>query len=304
MARRLPLALAVLTWTAAAVCGGPVLYLRPAAVLAAGDFTLGAIADVRSDDPREAAELAASSLGPAPGRAAYLPPLEVRRRVKNTWAGQVDLVGAGVALLPQDSVPPRQQAAAAALLAALSGAGRAGAGWLEVDFLSPLPENTGEVRFPGDLSRGARPSGRMQIGLGEASVLVFVHPIAPVARASRDLPRAHPLTAGDVDFVEEDLSKLGGGYLTAADLQGSFRLLVPVSRGALLEPSRLARNLLVKAGERVTVVLVRPGLTLTLAGKAWGSAGEGEAVEVSLRDPARRFRGRVLANGEVLVEQL
>jgi flagella basal body P-ring formation protein FlgA len=92
--------------------------------------------------------------------------------------------------------------------------------------------------------------------------------------------------------------------LTAAGLQGSFRLLSPVRRGALLEPSRLARNLLVKAGERVVVVLVRAGLSVTFTGKAWGSAGPGEIVEVSLRDTARRLRGRVTEAGEVVVEQL
>jgi flagella basal body P-ring formation protein FlgA len=144
----------------------------------------------------------------------------------------------------------------------------------------------------------------MQVGFGEASVLVFVHPFAEVARATRDLPRGRLLSPEDVEFSPQDLSGLRGSYLTASGLQGSFRLLYPVARGALLEPARLARNLLVKAGERVVVVLVRPGLSVTLTGKAWGSAGPGETVEVSLRDPLRRFRGRVMETGEVVVEQL
>jgi flagella basal body P-ring formation protein FlgA len=139
---------------------------------------------------------------------------------------------------------------------------------------------------------------------GESGVLVFVHPFAAVARAARDLPRGQLLDPADVEFVDQDLSVLRGGYLTASGLQGSWRLLYPEPRGALLQPSRLARNLLVKAGERVVVVLVRPGLSITLNGKALGSGGPGETVEVSLRDPARRFRGRVTEAGEVVIEQL
>jgi len=301
MSGRLALVLAGLLWTATAALGGPVLYLRPSAVLPAGELTLGAIAEVHGAEPRDAAELAAVPLGPAPARPGYLPPLEVRRRLERSWAGSVDLVGAGVALLPEDAVPARQQAQAAELLAALARAG-AGEGWLEVDLLSPLPESPGAAVLP--IGIPGRPSGRMQIGIGQASVLVFVHPFAAVARAARDLPRGHLLDPADVELVEQDLSELRGGYLTAAGLQGSFRLLSPVQRGALLEPSRLARNLLVKAGERVVVVLVRAGLNITLTGKAWGSAGPGEMVEVSLRDPARRFRGRVTEAGEVVVEQL
>jgi flagella basal body P-ring formation protein FlgA len=206
-----------------------------------------------------------------------------------------------VALLPEGAVPARQQAQAAELLAALGRAG-VGEGWLEVELLSPLPESPGEAVLPAGPS--GRPSGRMQVGFGEASVLVFVHPFAAVARAARDLPRGQLLGPADVEFAEQDLSELRGGFLTAPGLQGSFRLLYPLQRGALLEPSRLARNLLVKAGERVVVVLVRPGLSVTLTGKAWGSAGPGETVEVSLRDPTRRFRGRVTDAGEVVVEQL
>jgi flagella basal body P-ring formation protein FlgA len=301
MPGRLALLLAGLLWTATAASGGPVLYLRPAAVLPAGEFTLGAIAEVRGAEAQEAAGLAAVPLGPAPARPAFLPALEVRRRLERSWTGRADLVGAGVALLPEGAVPARQQAQAAELLAALGRAG-VGEGWLEVELLSPLPESPGEAVLPAGPS--GRPSGRMQVGFGEASVLVFVHPFAAVARAARDLPRGQLLGPADVEFAEQDLSELRGGFLTAPGLQGSFRLLYPLQRGALLEPSRLARNLLVKAGERVVVVLVRPGLSVTLTGKAWGSAGPGETVEVSLRDPTRRFRGRVTDAGEVVVEQL
>jgi flagella basal body P-ring formation protein FlgA len=301
MRGRSALLLAGLLWTATAAGGVPVLYLRPAAVLPAGQFSLGAIAEVRGAETGEAATLAAAPLGPVPRQPAFLPPLEVRRRLERSWSGSVDLVGAGVALLPEGSVPEAQLAQAVELLAALGREG-GGEGWLEVELLTPLPGGTGPVVLPAGLL--GRPSGRMQIRLGQGSVLVFVHPYAAVARAARDLPRGRLLDPADVEFAQQDLSELGPGYLTASGLQGSFRLLYPVPRGALLEPSRLAREQLVRIGERVVVVFVRPGLSITLSGKALGSGGPGETVEVSLRDPARRFRGRVTEAGEVVVEQL
>jgi flagella basal body P-ring formation protein FlgA len=191
------------------------------------------------------------------------------------------------------------------LLSAL-GRASAGEGWLEVELLSPLPQGPGEAALPASTSTGpsARLSGRMQVAIGGGSVLVFVHPYAAVACAARDLARGQLLGPADVELAEQDLSALRSGYLTTSGLQGSFRLLYPVPRGALLEPSRLARELLVKAGERVVVVLVRPGLSITLNGKALGSGGPGDTVEVSLRDPARHFRGRITEAGEVVIEQL
>jgi len=296
----LALVLAGLLWTATTARGGPVLYLRSMAVLPAGQLTLGAVAEVHGVQAREAAELAALPLGPVPARPAFLPPLEVRRRLARSWGGGADLVGEGVVLLPEGAVPERQRAQAAELLAALGRAG-AGEGWLEVELLSPLPEGLGPAVIP---SVAGRLSGRVQVGLGEVSILVNVHPFAAVARAARDLPRGHLLDPADVELVEQDLTELRGRYLTVSGLQGSLRLQSPVRRGALLEPSLLARNLLVRAGERVVVVLVRSGLSVTMTGKAWGSAGPGEMVEVSLRDPSRRFRGRVSETGEVIVEQL
>ncbi|OHD76144.1 MAG: flagella basal body P-ring formation protein FlgA [Spirochaetes bacterium RBG_16_67_19] len=300
----LALVLAGLLWTVMTARGGPVLYLRSMAVLPAGQLTLGAVAEVHGVQAREAAELAALPLGPVPARPAFLPPLEVRRRLARSWGGGADLVGEGVVLLPEGAVPERQRAQAAELLAALGRAG-AGEGWLEVELLSPLPERPGLGVIPAVIpSVAGRLSGRVQVGLGEVSILVNVHPFAAVARAARDLPRGHLLDPADVELVEQDLTELRGGYLTVSGLQGSLRLQSPVRGGALLEPSLLARNLLVRAGERVVVVLVRSGLSVTMTGKAWGSAGPGEMVEVSLRNPSRRFRGRVSETGEVIVEQL
>ncbi len=58
MSGRPALLLAGLLWTATAAGGGPVLYLRSAAVLPAGELSLGAIAEVRGAEPQEAALLA------------------------------------------------------------------------------------------------------------------------------------------------------------------------------------------------------------------------------------------------------
>ena len=148
------LILAGLIWTASAASGGPVLYLRPTAVLPAGGLSLGAIADVRSEDPREAAGLAALGLGAVPARAAFLPPQEVRRRVERSWAGRVDVVGAGVALLPEAAVPAASRAQAGAVLHAL---GRAGLGWVEVDLLSPCrPQLARRASSPPSRRAGCR----------------------------------------------------------------------------------------------------------------------------------------------------
>jgi hypothetical protein len=190
-ARRLAAFLAALTLCAGAASGGPVVYLHPSAVVPPGGLALGSIAAVVSDDPAQAAALASLVVGEAPGRLCYLPLAEVRRRVARAYPAQVDLVGSGVALLPAGAVPARLEAQAAALLTALGRVDQ-GQGRLEVELLSGLPESAAEPVLLSRPSPG-RLSGRLQIQLGEAGVLLFAHPFAEVARAARDLERGRLL---------------------------------------------------------------------------------------------------------------
>ena len=71
-----------------------------------------------------------------------------------------------------------------------------------------------------------------------------------------------------------------------------------------MQPAWLSREYLVRSGQVVSVVFLGPGFSVTLPGKAMGSGGQGEPVEVRLQRSARRFRGLISGAGEVLVEQM
>jgi flagella basal body P-ring formation protein FlgA len=288
-----------------AAAGGPTVYLRPLAVLEPGRVALAGIAQVAAVDSREAGALAALDLGPVPGEPSWLPLEEVRRRVEGGYGRQVDLVGSGTALLPAGAVPAGREALAAALLEFLARED-GGGGRLEVELLSPLPEPAGVPVFTLGYSRRlqGRLAGRTQVLWASGSALVFIRNYLPVAHAAADLPRDRLLSEADVEYRELDITALPGRFLTG--LEASFRTLSPIARGTVLDPARLERSFLVRTGERVTVVFLRPGLSVCVPGKALGSGGRGEEVEVALSavPASKRFRGRVSAAGEVVVEQL
>ena len=309
MARRLALVLAVLVLAgAASLAGGPTVYLKPLAVVPPGAFSLATIAEVVAGDAREAAELASLELGSAPERPTYLPLPELRRRVARGFNRQLDLIGGGTALLPAGAVPAGREAQLAALLEFL-GREDGGGGRLEVELLSALPPPDGPGFALGFTRRlQGRLAGRTQVLAGNGSVLVYIRNYLPVAHAAGNLPRDRLLTEEDVEYRELDISSLTGRFLTAGDLGVGFRVVTPIARGSALDPSRLSRSFLVRSGDRITVHFLRPGLSVSVRGKALGSGGLGEEVEVALAGGSgqgvRRFRGRVNDMGEVVVEQL
>jgi flagella basal body P-ring formation protein FlgA len=155
-------------------------------------------------------------------------------------------------------------------------------------------------------------AGRLQVGYRVSRVgaeergglLLWVHSFQFVARAAKALSRGQPLQAADVDYVQADISQLSSPFLAASELAGAWRTLVPIAQGQLLEPAWLSREYWVRSGEAVSVVFLRPGFSVTMPGKALGSGGQGEPVEVRLKGSARRFRGKITGVGEVLVEDL
>jgi len=135
------------------------------------------------------------------------------------------------------------------------------------------------------------------------SFRVWIHHFLPVARAAQDLPAGRLLSDGLVYFSPEDISVLSSRYLLPGDPLDGYRTTAPIARGALIEPNRLQRDLAVRAGQRITIVFVRPGLRIAAQGRALRSGGMGDTIEVRPADAGKRFMGRVSGAGEVLVEK-
>jgi flagella basal body P-ring formation protein FlgA len=297
------------------VGGTAAVYLRSSALLHSAECTLGELATIVAGGPAERERLAGLSLGRAISGPALISPGELRRRIAAEYGGGVDLIGGRVAVVPERSVAAGQEWFFFDLLGFLDRLD-GGSGGMELELLSRplLPKGPAPVEF--ELGRETGPAqrlaGRVQVGYsvaggqtpGRGGLLLWIHNYLPVARAARDLPRGRLLEETDVEFAETDVSRVPSPFLTAVELAGGWRTLAPIARGELLEPARLSRELWVKSGDTVSVVILRPGLSVTLPGKAFGSGGPDDPVEVRLRGSARRFQARVTGVREVLVEGL
>jgi flagella basal body P-ring formation protein FlgA len=324
------------------VRGAVNVYLHDSALLEGDSYTLGEVAALQSSDPGRSATLAAVPLGSTPNRLTLLPARVIRERLAPAVEGQVFVIGGRVALLPRAAVPEGQERFFANLLSFIDRSDPGKDGRIELELLSTptVPSSAASLLAPGwqdrvvfELGGSAEgrwlrpgdserrlPAGQMEVSYrllspGAAapsgypareqpggSFRVWLHRFVPVARAKTNLPSGYVLNEEVVLFSEEDLSLLPGGYLTRSVPLESYRTAAPIAGGAMIEINRLQRNLAVRAGDRIMIVFARPGLSVSLPGRALRSGSAGDIVEVRPERAAKRFQGRVASEGEVLVE--
>jgi flagella basal body P-ring formation protein FlgA len=136
----------------------------------------------------------------------------------------------------------------------------------------------------------------------EGSFRIWIHHFLPVARARFDLPTDQVLSEEVLTFNEEDISLLKSSSIMQADTLGQYRTTAPISHGERIERERLQQFLAVRAGDRITITFVRPGLQISLPGRAFRSGGFGDLIDVRADLTGKRFQGRITAAGEVSVE--
>jgi flagella basal body P-ring formation protein FlgA len=315
------------------------VYLHKSALLEDPHYTLGQVASVLSSDPAQARFLDQLPLGPIPTRPMLLPARIIQERVASI-VGEVVVIGSRVALLPRDGIPKGAEWFFSALLSYIDTQDTLKQGRIEIEMLnSPmLPASSASaVEAPGmasgwedrvifETSRtGYRssssakgfPAGQMEITYQilsprgddvpryenlEGSFRIWIHHFLPVARASIDLPTDQVLSAEILTFNEEDISLLKSSFLTEEDTLGQYRTTAPISHGERIERDRLQRFLAVRAGDRINITFLRPGLQISLPGRAFRSGSFGDLIDVRADLTGKRFVGRITAAGEVSVE--
>jgi flagella basal body P-ring formation protein FlgA len=318
------------------------IYLHKSAFLEGEDYTLGEVAAIVSQDPAAAAVLEQLPLGATPKRITLLPGTAIRSRVASAVDGEFFVIGGRVALLPGAVVEAQQKRFFERFLRFIDSRDTLKQGTIEIELLSvPLIGRGGgdgfapratlatlasgwEDRIVFDVENyrtagdSGKLAGQMQIGYrvlspdgdqgagGQSvggSFRVWIHHFLPVARAAQDLSAGRLLNDELVYFSPEDISVLSSRYLLPGDPLDGYRTTAPITSGALIEPNRLQRDLAVRAGQRITIVFVRPGLRIAAQGRALRSGGMGDTIEVRPVDTGKRFTGRISGAGEVLVEK-
>ncbi len=132
-------------------------------------------------------------------------------------------------------------------------------------------------------------------------VPVQVHVWADVVMTARALPRGQVIAIEDVAMQRLDLTQLQRGVFT--DLQ---QVIGKVTKGAVSGGTPLRADLLrapaiVTQGQQVRVVFASQGFQVSSEGKALGSAGVGEPVQVRTAS-GKLIKGIVTGPGVVQVQ--
>jgi flagella basal body P-ring formation protein FlgA len=158
--------------------------------------------------------------------------------------------------------------------------------------------STGERDSDG-YTAGAPPAAAKPL---EGSFRIWIHHFLPVARAAMDLPSDFDLSEESVVFGEEDVSLLNTGFVVQGEEISRYKTIGPLRRGEYLDDRLLQRVTAVRAGDRVVITVARPGLRVSLPGRALRSGSVGDLVDVRPEATAKRLQARITSKGEVLVE--
>ncbi len=129
---------------------------------------------------------------------------------------------------------------------------------------------------------------------------VSIEIFADVAVASTPLVKGQILDAGAVSLQKTNIARLKNGYFAEAAGLAGLEARRSLPAGTILTPRNLQPRLLVKSGQRVTLVLDYRGLQVKSSGRALQSARMGQRVQVRNSQSQRIVEGVV--SGEGLVE--
>jgi len=124
---------------------------------------------------------------------------------------------------------------------------------------------------------------------------------APVVTAARDLDRGTRLGKDDLELREKDITR-SGEFFTSLDKAAGKRVKRDIDAGDIVEHRKVARPILVKRGEVVTMEASRGALVLMAKGVARSKGKEGETIKVRNTGSQKEILCEVVGSGRVQVE--
>lgn len=171
--------------------------------------------------------------------------------------------------------------------------------------LSPEPFSGGRLKV---LESPERPFGRVTFTLlceaeGKTQKVYATCEIrawAPVVRAKRSIARYEPIRAEDLGVEELEVSRFGGYFSSPEGLHGK-RAKTWIIAGSVIRPEQVEDFPQVRKGERVTVVLEMPSLSVTCQGLALEDGRSGQKIKVKVFPSEKVILGEVVDERTVLL---
>jgi flagella basal body P-ring formation protein FlgA len=154
------------------------------------------------------------------------------------------------------------------------------------------------ARSIGNVTVGVRCGGSQPWTIYMAARVALMRAVLVLARP---VPRGQPLSADDLQLEERDASMLGTGYLTSLEEALGLEARSPLRAGLVLNPNALAAPLLVRRGERVTVLARSGGFEVRSEAEALEDGSLGELIAVKNLHSGRIVEGVVTGSGLIEV---
>jgi flagella basal body P-ring formation protein FlgA len=120
--------------------------------------------------------------------------------------------------------------------------------------------------------------------------------------AARSMPRHHVIEPEDVRLVRANLSEVGNTAASDPEQLVGMRTRTALGMGEAVELRALERAPLIKRGEIVTMVCNQGEMKITARGEAQQTGYLGSRIKLTNLASKRPVFGRVLPNGDVMVE--
>jgi flagella basal body P-ring formation protein FlgA len=152
-----------------------------------------------------------------------------------------------------------------------------------------------------------RPTARLTIGVRCESpawtvyVPVNVETELSVLVTTRALPRSSAVTAQDVESRQRRVPGVAEGYIVSIDQLAGRHLRNAAAPGTALGADLFAPDVLIKRGQRVTVIATAGSLEVRAQGEALADAGPDGRIRVLNLDSRRIVEGRVESRDSVRI---
>ncbi len=118
---------------------------------------------------------------------------------------------------------------------------------------------------------------------------------------TRSLHKGQIIDKHQVKFQKQNISRLNNGYYSKNDELSGLEVRRNLNRGVVLTPDSLRPRLMVKSGQRVTLILDYKGLQIKSSGQALQSARRGDVIKVRNNQSNRIVEGIVSGEAQVRV---
>jgi flagella basal body P-ring formation protein FlgA len=124
----------------------------------------------------------------------------------------------------------------------------------------------------------------------------------PVVVATRDIGRATPLQAADLQLRVMDTTHLLRGHFADIDELLGSTLKRTLRRGQVVTPSMLVAKKTVRRGEQITIVSAVGNIEVRSRGKALRDGNPGDLIPVQNAASKKKLQARVVSAGLVSID--